>query len=82
MKRTADRLLALNGREPRVASNVVEIVGALVVTLFLALYCATEAERYATAPVWAVPPARRRDLARDRKRALVRRSSKATAARQ
>ncbi len=30
-----------------------------MVTLFLALYCAAEAERYATGLVWLVPPVRR-----------------------
>jgi predicted PurR-regulated permease PerM len=42
-----------------VASNIVEIIGGLVVTLFIALYCAAEAERYVTGLVWLVPPVRR-----------------------
>lgn len=42
-----------------VAVNVVEIVGAVVVVLFLAVYFAAEAGRYAGALVRLVPPTRR-----------------------
>jgi predicted PurR-regulated permease PerM len=42
-----------------VAANVVEVVAAVVVVLFLALYFAAEAVRYARGLVRLVPPARR-----------------------
>jgi predicted PurR-regulated permease PerM len=42
-----------------VAVNVVGVVGAIVVILFVALYVAAEARRYAAGVVLLVPPARR-----------------------
>lgn len=43
-----------------VAANIAEVVGAVVVMLFLAIYFAAEAQRYADALLRLVPPARRR----------------------
>jgi predicted PurR-regulated permease PerM len=42
-----------------VAANIVEVIGAIVVVVFLALYFAVEAERYSAGLVRLVPPARR-----------------------
>lgn len=42
-----------------VAINVVEVVGGIIVILFLAVYFAAEAERYAAGLAWLAPPARR-----------------------
>jgi predicted PurR-regulated permease PerM len=42
-----------------VAINVVEVVGGIVIIIFVALYVAAEAGRYAGGLVWLVAPARR-----------------------
>jgi predicted PurR-regulated permease PerM len=42
-----------------VAANIVEVIGAIVVVVFLALYFASEAERYSAGLVRLVPPTRR-----------------------
>jgi predicted PurR-regulated permease PerM len=42
-----------------VAANVVQVVGGIIIILFLALYFAAEAGRYANGLVRLVPPARR-----------------------
>lgn len=42
-----------------VATNIVEVVGGIVVIIFIALYVAAEAQRYARGMVLLVPPARR-----------------------
>ena len=41
------------------AINLVEVIGAVLVVLFLTIYFAAEAGRYAGGLVWLIPPARR-----------------------